>query len=189
MKYCWNKLIVFVNDGWEDLRTEARELSGVEVFAGSGTGRTVEQERPPCKMDVDCSFACPSGGFCNDHLGTCDCLLLINHILSSFHYFNYRIYTSLLQTLICISKLIIIYHANETLSEKSLVNAKSNIFHDNLLLFYNYIFHDDLDLEAMVSSCSFLLSSLSIITMDSSIYASSKPKFSNSPHQLHASWF
>ncbi|VVA98439.1 unnamed protein product [Arabis nemorensis] len=66
-------LLIFILVITSNLGTEARELSGVEVIAGSGTSRTVQQERPPCKRDVDCSFACPNGGFCNDRLGTCDC--------------------------------------------------------------------------------------------------------------------
>ncbi|CAH2052703.1 unnamed protein product [Thlaspi arvense] len=71
-----NHYFVYANDG-EDLGAEARELNGVEVIAGTtnnaGAGRTLGLAHPPCKRDVDCSFECAKGGFCNDRLGTCDC--------------------------------------------------------------------------------------------------------------------
>ncbi|KAG7578552.1 hypothetical protein ISN45_Aa03g027340 [Arabidopsis thaliana x Arabidopsis arenosa] len=73
-------LLIFILVITTNLGSEARELAGVnekfEVAAGSsnyaGTARALLQA-PPCKRDVDCSFECPKGGFCNDRLGTCDC--------------------------------------------------------------------------------------------------------------------
>ncbi|XP_020885898.1 putative defensin-like protein 257 [Arabidopsis lyrata subsp. lyrata] len=80
-------LLIFILVITTNLGLEARELAGVnekfEIAAGSsnsiitltnyaGTASALLQA-PPCKRDVDCSFECPKGGFCNDRLGTCDC--------------------------------------------------------------------------------------------------------------------
>ncbi|AEE76909.1 putative defensin-like protein 257 [Arabidopsis thaliana] len=72
--------LVFILVIMSNLGSEARELAGVnEIFEiaarssnNAGTARALQQA-PPCKRDVDCSFECPKGGFCNDRLGTCDC--------------------------------------------------------------------------------------------------------------------
>lgn len=67
---------IYVNDG-EDFGAEARELTEVEVMAGSSSDTTIantlDPAHPPCQRDIDCTLKCPKGGFCNDPLGLCDC--------------------------------------------------------------------------------------------------------------------
>ncbi|KAF2578574.1 hypothetical protein F2Q68_00003404 [Brassica cretica] len=62
----------------KDFGAEARELTEVEVMAGSTSdaaiGKTLDPAHPPCKRDTRCSFECPNGGFCNDPYGLCGCL-------------------------------------------------------------------------------------------------------------------
>ena len=61
-----------MNDG-EDFGVEARELTEVEVMAGSTSdaaiGKALHPAHPPSQRDVDCRFECPKGGYCNDRYG------------------------------------------------------------------------------------------------------------------------
>ncbi|XP_056842634.1 putative defensin-like protein 257 [Raphanus sativus] len=70
-------LLIFILVITSNFGVEARELTEAEVMAGSSSdatkGNTLDSARPPCKRDIDCSFACPKGGFCNNRLGSCDC--------------------------------------------------------------------------------------------------------------------
>ncbi|WZY84336.1 hypothetical protein YC2023_030720 [Brassica napus] len=71
-------LLIFILVITSNFGAEARELTEVEVMAGSTSdatiGKTLDPTHPPCKRDADCSFECPKGGFCNYPYGLCDCL-------------------------------------------------------------------------------------------------------------------
>lgn len=70
-----------MNDGCEDLGAQAIELIGVDEIEGvaqspnhAGAGRTTKPGLS-CNRDLECSFKCRKGGFCNERLGNCECLL------------------------------------------------------------------------------------------------------------------
>ncbi|KAF3551445.1 hypothetical protein DY000_02004956 [Brassica cretica] len=69
--------ILVITSNGEDFGAEARELTEVELMAGSSSDATIantlDPAHPPCQRDIDCTFKCPKGGFCNDPLGLCDC--------------------------------------------------------------------------------------------------------------------
>ncbi|KAF8119061.1 hypothetical protein N665_0001s0117 [Sinapis alba] len=71
-------LLVFILVITSNFGVEARELTETEVIAGSSSdasiANTLDPAHPPCQRDIDCTFHCPKGGFCNDPLGVCDCL-------------------------------------------------------------------------------------------------------------------
>ncbi|KAL0699475.1 hypothetical protein Bca4012_055597 [Brassica carinata] len=71
-------LLIFILVITSNFGVEARELTEVDVMAGGSSdaaiANTLDPAHPPCKRDIDCTFACPKGGFCNDRLGLCDCL-------------------------------------------------------------------------------------------------------------------
>ncbi|XP_024009716.1 putative defensin-like protein 257 [Eutrema salsugineum] len=56
-------LLIFILVITSNLGAEARQLTGVEVIAGSSNKTvTAGAAHPPCKRDVNCSFECPKGG-------------------------------------------------------------------------------------------------------------------------------
>ncbi|KAG7578553.1 hypothetical protein ISN45_Aa03g027350 [Arabidopsis thaliana x Arabidopsis arenosa] len=75
-------LLIFFLVITSNLGAEARKLTGVddtiiEVDAASPQYVAPDDtlnKAPSCKRDIDCSFQCPKGGFCNQRLGRCECL-------------------------------------------------------------------------------------------------------------------
>ncbi|CAN8268608.1 unnamed protein product [Cochlearia groenlandica] len=68
-------LLIFVLAITSNLGANARELTGVfdeNILAGNSNEADNLYAGPACKRDIDCSFACPKGGFCNK-TGHCDC--------------------------------------------------------------------------------------------------------------------
>ncbi|CAL9222210.1 unnamed protein product [Arabidopsis halleri] len=75
-------LLIFILVITSNLGAEARKLTGVDDTLIEGAAASPQyvatddtlNKAPSCKRDIDCSFQCPKGGFCNQRLGRCECL-------------------------------------------------------------------------------------------------------------------
>ncbi|EFH59784.1 hypothetical protein ARALYDRAFT_479962, partial [Arabidopsis lyrata subsp. lyrata] len=74
-------LLIFILVITSNLGAEARKLTGVDDILIEGAAASPQyvdtddddtlNKAPSCKRDIDCSFQCPKGGFCNLRLGKC----------------------------------------------------------------------------------------------------------------------
>ncbi|KAG7626446.1 Defensin-like protein 259 [Arabidopsis thaliana] len=77
-------LLIFILVITSNLGAEARKLTGVADVIVEGEAASPQygiidendtlNKAPSCKRDIDCTFQCRRGGFCNLLLQKCECL-------------------------------------------------------------------------------------------------------------------